>query len=139
MLCCDALFLRPMHPDEHQLDKVGEHDTDECEVCFEQEHAVCSSCRCGRCCAALLIEVSLRDAEREPRIRQEAGPIYEDYGTETRELIGYLLNGKDGPCVFLDRQTKLCTIHDTRPLVCRVFNCDTYEHKADSTLDDEPR
>jgi Fe-S-cluster containining protein len=65
----------------------------------------------------------LRDAEREPRIVQEAGPIYHDL-SGTRELIGYLLNGKGGPCVFLDRQTNLCTIHDTRPLACRVFNCD---------------
>jgi Fe-S-cluster containining protein len=110
--------------DEHQFDEAGEHEEDECEVCFERNHSVICSCRCGKCCSAMLIEVSVRDAEREPRIAKEAGPIYDDL-SGTREIVGYLLNGKDGPCVFLDRETKLCTVHETRPLACRVFNCET--------------
>ncbi len=110
--------------DEHELDDEGEHDEDECELCVERNHSVDCSCRCGRCCESLLIEVTLRDAEREPRIAQEAGPVYEGL-SGNGELIGYILNGKDTACIFLDRQTKLCTIHDTRPLVCRVFNCDS--------------
>ena len=28
-------------------------------------------------------------------------------------------------CRFFDRETRLCTIYDTRPLVCRLFDCDT--------------
>ena len=45
------------------------------------------------------------------------------------ELSGYLLNAKDGPCVFLDRETNLCTVHPTRPLVCRLFDCDRYQEE----------
>lgn len=41
-----------------------------------------------------------------------------------KELAGYLLNAKDGPCAFLDRQTNLCTIYDSRPLICRLFDCE---------------
>lgn len=28
--------------------------------------------------------------------------------------------GKDGHCIYLDQDTNLCTIYDTRPLICRV-------------------
>jgi hypothetical protein len=41
------------------------------------------------------------------------------------ELEGYLLNNReDLACVFLDRRTNLCSIYDTRPLTCRLFDCD---------------
>jgi uncharacterized protein len=110
--------------DEHQLDEDGEHDPDECEVCYECDHSIKSTCDCGRCCESLLIEVSLRDAEREPRIKTEASPTFCDLRTGTKELIGYLLNGKHGHCVFFDPNTRKCGIYETRPLVCRVFDCD---------------
>lgn len=111
------------NPNEHQQDDEGVHDPVDCEVCIEQEHACESQCRCGRCCESLIIETSLRDAIREPKIASCGSPIYDDMDG-TKELIGYLLNGRHGPCVFLDAATKRCTIHETRPLVCRVFNCD---------------
>ncbi len=121
-----------MSIEDHQLDEDGDHDPDECEVCIERNESVCSDCRCGRCCEGLLIEVSLRDAEREPRLR-ECGPIYDDtLGQEPKELIGYLLNDRENEfaCRFFDRQTRLCAIHETRPLVCRLFDCDTeYEER----------
>ena len=120
-----------MHPDEHQLDEYGDHDEDECEVCIEQTHTVRCECRCGRCCEEMILEASLRDGEREPRIKEL--PIIKGF---SEEPIGYLLNGKDGPCVFLDRETKLCTIHDTRPLMCRVFNCDLERARLEKTLAD---
>lgn len=116
--------------DRHDLDEEGEHDEDECEKCLETEGTVTSSCRCAECCKRLLIEVGLRDAEREPRIKELCGPIYDPpelTGTGKKELVGYLLNRVtelDNACVFLDRATDLCTIHATRPLACRVFNCD---------------
>jgi integrase len=75
--------------DEHQLDEDGEHDPDACEVCYECNHSIKSTCDCGRCCEGLLIEVSLRDAEREPRIKTEASPTFCDLRTSTKELIGY--------------------------------------------------
>jgi Fe-S-cluster containining protein len=111
---------------EHQLDEDGEHDSDACEVCFEAEHSVTCECRCGNCCERLLIEVSVRDALREPRIKV-CGPIYDDnFGQGPKDLIGYMLNDRDNDfaCRFFDRETRRCIIHDTRPLICRVFNCD---------------
>jgi Fe-S-cluster containining protein len=88
-----------------------------------------SDCRCGECCRRLLIEVGLDDAEREPRIK-EAEPIYEHprlTASGKKELIGYLLNrfDEDGyACRFLDQSTNLCSIYETRPWACRVFDCD---------------
>jgi hypothetical protein len=106
------------------------HDDDEyegeCYPCLAAE-AVKSDCRCGECCRRLIQEVLVEDAEVEPRIKERCSPLYEHprlTASGTRELIGYLLNAEDGPCTFLDRQTNLCTIHETRPLMCRLFSCD---------------
>ncbi len=119
--------------DAHQLDEDGDHDPDECELCFERNHSTENSCRCGRCCEATIIEVSLRDAEREPKIKDRCGPIrgFSD------EPEGYLLNDRNNgmACTFFDRDARLCTIYETRPLVCRVFDCDSYEHKEPSSQD----
>lgn len=70
--------------------------------------------------AQLIVEASFRDAEREPRIK--ALPTIKGF---TDEVEGYLLNGEDGTCVFFNQETALCTIYETRPLVCRVFDCDS--------------
>ncbi|MCH7752327.1 MAG: YkgJ family cysteine cluster protein [Planctomycetes bacterium] len=42
-----------------------------------------------------------------------------------------MLNDKanDYACLFFDPDTRLCTIWQTRPLCCRLFDCDTYEHR----------
>jgi Fe-S-cluster containining protein len=101
----------------------------DCIPCVAQEE-VKSSCRCAECCRRLLIEVLPEDALVEPRIEKECSPIYAGPPlTETRELIGFLLNGHDGECVFLDKATNLCGIHETRPLVCRLFDCDGGDRK----------
>jgi len=122
-------------PNEHRYDEEdGFHDEGECELCLEINGTTTCDCRCGRCCATLIIEATLRDAEREPRIKDL--PTIKGF---TDELEGYLLNGPDGPCVFLDRNTMLCTIYETRPLVCRLFDCPVdwpaYETDAQSERD----
>ena len=112
----------PAFDDLHDLDEEGDHDPEECELCLLHTRTVRCACRCGRCCEALLIEASLRNAQREPLIQDVASPIYDDM-TGVRVQIGWLLNGKGGSCVFLDQQTRLCTIYETRPLCCRLYNC----------------
>jgi Fe-S-cluster containining protein len=98
---------------------------------FEDDRGeeVHNDCRCGECCRSLLIEVELDDAEHEPRIKEVGSPIYEGpelTASGEKELIGYLLNRPDNgyACGFLDRSTNLCGIYETRPWVCRVFDCD---------------
>ncbi len=116
-------------PEGHQADKYGEHDPDECYSCMLARDPVQSTCRCGKCCRALLIEVMVEDAEREPRIKELGSPTYTDARltqSGQSELEGYLLNSSanDYACAFLDRQTNLCTIYDTRPVICRLFDCE---------------
>lgn len=108
--------------DDHQLDDEGEHDEDECEVCYEQEFGHCGTCGCGKCCESLLVEVSLRDAEREPKIAQLCRPLKDPFVEGA--IVGYLLN-KPGSlcCTFFDQTSRQCTIYETRPLVCRCFDC----------------
>jgi len=113
----------------HTLDEDGEHDEDSCYACLLGKEAVKSDCRCAECCKRLLIEVLPQDAEREPKIAERGSPIYEDprlTASGQKELIGYLLNSKEKgfACTFLDLQTNLCQIYDTRPLICRLFDCD---------------
>jgi Fe-S-cluster containining protein len=105
------------------------HDSDECYWCLAMQPPVESSCRCGDCCRRLLIEVTVEDAKREPIIKEQCGPIFQSAEltkSGRRELIGFMLNSakNDYACAFLDQQTNLCTIHETRPLVCRLFDCD---------------
>ena len=120
-----------MTVNEHQYDDEGYHDQEECEFCLECQKTVSGECRCGNCCENLIIEVSLRDAQREPKIAERGSPIYDDMSGE-RVLIGYLLNARerDYACVFLDPATRLCTIYPTRPLCCRLFDCAGYEHRG---------
>jgi Fe-S-cluster containining protein len=105
---------------------VPDHDPEGCYECLLKEEVI-STCRCAECCRRLLIEVSVEDAEREPRIKERGSPTYtpaELTESGEDELEGYLLNGKDLVCVFLDQRNNLCTIYETRPLLCRLFNCD---------------
>jgi len=124
----DDDFPRSEVPEGHQTDEDGEHYPDACYQCVLARDPALSSCRCGNCCRSMLIEVLVEDAEREPRIKELASPIYADARltlSGQRELEGYLLNtGENGACVFLDDKTNLCTIYETRPLLCRVFDCD---------------
>lgn len=118
--------------DDHQLDGDGVHDPDECEPCIERNEAVCNDCRCGNCCEVTIVEATLRDAEREPRIT-ECQPIEDDL-TGARQLVGYLLNDPENghACRFFDREARLCTIYETRPLCCRLFDCSTFEHRGEA-------
>ena len=106
-------------------DEVGEHDPDACYACLDGKE-VKSECRCGKCCR-LLVEVDVRDAEREPRIREQGSALYGPPDAQGRRVLaGYLLNVKANgyACAFLDQETNLCAIYETRPLVCRLFSCD---------------
>ncbi len=118
---------------EHQAMIAGDevakdlHDTESCYWCLAQQPPDVSSCRCGECCRRLIIEVTVEDARREPKIKEFGSPTYtpaELTKSGKRELEGYLLNGKGGPCTFLDQERNLCTIYPTRPLICRLFDCD---------------
>ena len=108
--------------DNHDFDEDGMHEPDECELCIERTCSVTSECRCGHCCERLILEATLRDGEREPRIAAEC-PSIREIGPDP---IGYLLNARSNnmACHFFDQERRLCTIYETRPLMCRVFNCD---------------
>ncbi len=122
----------PEHEDMLAGDPVAVviHDPDECQLCLLQREPVRCSCRCGRCCQALIIEATALDARIEPKIKERAS-ITDEGGLVPPEDADWLLNGPGGPCVFftLDAEGRgVCEIYDTRPLVCRLFNCHDYEH-----------
>jgi len=63
---------------------------------------------CGNCCH-LLVELSPRDDVPEEL-------VVEHDGIRCMEQQG------DGACVALDPVSRLCTIYERRPQVCREFN-----------------
>jgi Fe-S-cluster containining protein len=77
----------------------------------------------------------LEDAEREPKIKERGSPIYapaEFTESGKPELEGYMLNKTEGDshaCTFLDESSNQCTIYETRPWTCRVFDCDGKERE----------
>ena len=118
-----------MSLNEHHFDEDNVHDEDECDLCVERSGSVPSICRCGNCCERLILESSLRDAEREPRIAAECSPLR----GMNDEPVGHSLNDRSNgfACHFFDRERRLCTIYETRPLMCRVFNCDDERRSGD--------
>jgi len=91
-------------------------------------------CRCALCCEVFLIEASAADARREPRIAALGTPVarqelVDGDLVDTGELVGYVLNrgaAPGGACLFLSRDAEgrgVCSIYDTRPDVCRRFDC----------------
>lgn len=124
---------------EHEAMLAGDeaakaaHVPEECHLCLMGMPAHCG-CRCGRCCEALIIEATAFDARREPRIRERGSPITEG-GQVPLDECDWLLNGKGGPCVFLGRNPEgeaVCEIYETRPLACRLFDCNSYEHRKET-------
>jgi Fe-S-cluster containining protein len=125
-------------PDEDDIPKQGSphadepepgDDAGEWEEEIEAGEPTQSDCRCGECCRHLIIEVALDDAKREPKIKEQGSPIYlpaELTASGEPELEGYLLNsaGNGNACAFLDQTSNLCSIYETRPWACRVFDCD---------------
>jgi Fe-S-cluster containining protein len=123
---------QPVHEEPvpaEELDYDEEDEDDGYEEDIEVGTEVHNNCRCAECCRHLLIEVGLDDAESEPKIRERGSPIYtpaELTDTGQEELEGYLLNSQinDNACAFLEQTTNLCSIYETRPWICRVFDCD---------------
>ena len=104
------------------------HDPDECELCLLKEEVRGNLCRCGLCCEYMIIEATALDARREPRIR-ERGSIIDEGGEIPPDQAGWYLNRGKG-CVFFSRDSAgrgVCEIYETRPLCCRLFNCDRDE------------
>ena len=79
----------------------------------------------------MIIEVTARDAAREPLIKVLGRKLRDGHTGEypPDDEAGWLLNGKSGPCVFLKEEAgkDLCSIYATRPLVCRLFCCDKFK------------
>ena len=109
------------------------HDPDDCELCLIQNDVRCQcSCRCGLCCEYMIIEATALDARREPKIR-ERGSIIDEGGEIPPDQAGWYLNRGKG-CVFFSRDSAgrgVCEIYETRPLCCRLFDCDTDERAVE--------
>jgi len=68
---------------------------------------------CGECCGIIPISPAL--ARKTEHFAQ----------VEPKEVLEYKGNlypiTKDGKCIYLNRETKECSIYDERPKICRMF------------------
>lgn len=74
---------------------------------------------CGACCQTFPVLVSISDARREPRIKEEARQLPEWQRTLEREFMLHPLPFLES-CCFLQSDNR-CSVYETRPSVCRVF------------------
>ncbi len=133
------MLIAMAYVESHDINEFGKHDPDDCDLCLEIDNTVKCDCHCGNCCERLIIEVDVEDGEREPRIAAECQPLFDSFEGE-QVPIGYRLNDDENglACRFFDREARLCTIYDTRPFLCRIFNCDearASEEQRDSLAD----
>jgi Fe-S-cluster containining protein len=87
---------------------------------------------CGACCRQFIVEVSILDILREPKLRECVNPFRfgETFDSEEDDTIpadwsdpfqlgGCLMAGKTKPCPF--SINSLCAIYPTRPNECVGF------------------
>lgn len=71
---------------------------------------------CGACCKSLIVEAHDYDARREPRLYQIGNVDKAKLRTGEHCIMLYDTNTQ--ACPFLDHQTNLCGIYQTRPFAC---------------------
>lgn len=70
---------------------------------------------CQACCCRLQVIIISETGVPEQYIEES------DWGGDVMHRLD------DGWCVALDRETKMCTIYENRPWVCREFEMGSYE------------
>lgn len=86
---------------------------------------LCSTCQAS-CC------------QLEVMLITETG-VPQRYIQQNHEGVDTMLRLDDGWCAALDRNTKLCTIYENRPLICREFEMGSFECKAQRASDEQDR
>ena len=86
----------------------------------------CTSC--GLCCKLFLINLSEKEYKSGTFKTFFRGLKEFNNFNQVKSVGGNILaQKKDGSCIYLENQ--LCTIHKTRPLVCRKFFCTSKNKK----------
>ena len=85
----------------------------------------CSYCP-GKCCRYFALPIDTPESQKEYDnmrwyLLHERAAIFVDDGT------WYLL--VYSPCNFLDKETNLCSIYETRPNICREYSSDECEYE----------
>ena len=73
---------------------------------------------CGLCCHRLIVQATVDDVLREPRI-EEASPLAKEFRRELTQASWYIA-WPGRPCGFLT-DGKKCDIYATRPMCCVAF------------------
>lgn len=86
----------------------------------------CTSC--GICCKLFLINLSQKEYEsREYKTMFQDDGFIENFKQAQNCGANLLAKKTNGDCIYLSN--KRCSIHDTRPRVCRQFFCTSRNKK----------
>ena len=82
--------------------------------------------QCGVCCKIFLINLN-EEEYRSRKYKTQFSEFISDFELAEFSGANTLAQKEDGSCNYL--MDGLCSIHKTRPLVCRDFFCDTTEER----------
>jgi len=82
--------------------------------------------QCGECCKLFFINLNEEEYNsREFRTIFDDLAVVEDYSIASDCGANFLAKKDDGSCIYLEDNS--CSIHESRPQVCRSFFCDSTE------------
>jgi Fe-S-cluster containining protein len=82
---------------------------------------------CGQCCRLFLINLNSVEYLSGRFQTVEGEPGFDNYAEAEEAGVIFLARTDDGSCIYL--VDNKCSIHESRPEVCRGFFCDTKEPK----------
>lgn len=84
--------------------------------------------KCGLCCKLFLINLNEEEYKSVKYVTVFKDlEIIEDFKKASSVGANILAQQEDGSCIYL--KGKLCSIHKTRPVVCRKFYCTSKNKK----------
>ncbi|WP_227937980.1 YkgJ family cysteine cluster protein [Alkalihalobacillus deserti] len=111
---------------------------------IENEINISSSCKsgCTHCCffpvimtrleaKLMILYINQLPEERKQKVIEQVSSYVENYSSEINDIKQINFKEDDSfklkykklgiPCVFLDQQTKRCTVYEIRPIPCRTY------------------
>lgn len=90
--------------------------------------------QCGICCKLFLINLNEIEylSGKYKTLNNES--VLDDFGLAKERGLIFLDRKEDGSCIYLENNS--CSIHKTRPEVCREFFCTSKEPKFQGMIEE---
>jgi len=90
--------------------------------------------KCGLCCRLFPVNINEKEYRSGEYTTQfEKFGVFDDFGKASACGANILKQKTNGDCVYL--KSNICSIHKTRPQVCRKFYCTSKATKFKTMID----